>query len=195
MLLSVLYLASWSCCISCVLIVNCMLIYFRSEVVKEAIHKQGLKDPISVSLANDNSVDASGMRSSPCLTDGGDSLAQASPPSASICLMSTSDSSNIVQNNSSCSPDLRVHQKITLCAPVVDKEGKSELVVTHRPKSVGRNAEAHAALSSFEAMLGTLTRTKESIGRATRVAIDCAKFGVASKVGYCCFEFTQKRHH
>ncbi|KAF3436329.1 hypothetical protein FNV43_RR23421 [Rhamnella rubrinervis] len=153
-----------------------------SEVVKEAIHKQGLKDSISVSLANDNSVDASGMRSSPCLTDGGDSLAQASPPSASICLMSTSDSSNIIQNNGSCSPDLRVHQKITSCTPVVDKEGKSESVVTQRPKSVSRNAEAHAALSSFEAMLGTLTRTKESIGRATRVAIDCAKFGVASKV-------------
>lgn len=159
-----------------------MLTYFRPEVGKEVIHKQGLKDPDSVSLANDNSVDASGMRSSPCLTDGGDSLAPSSPPNASICHMSTSDSSNIVQNNSSYSPDLRVHQKITSCVPVVDKEGKSESLVTQRPKSVDGNAEAHCDLSSFEAMLGTLTRTKESIGRATRVAIDCAKFGVASKV-------------
>ncbi|XP_051143206.1 protein HUA2-LIKE 3-like isoform X2 [Andrographis paniculata] len=38
------------------------------------------------------------------------------------------------------------------------------------------------SLSSFEAIIRFLTRTKESIGRATRVAIDCAKVGFASKV-------------
>lgn len=43
-------------------------------------------------------------------------------------------------------------------------------------------SEAHAALSSFDAILGTLTRTKESISRATRIALDCAKLGFASKV-------------
>ncbi|KAH7517186.1 hypothetical protein FEM48_Zijuj09G0035800 [Ziziphus jujuba var. spinosa] len=153
-----------------------------SEVVKEAMHKQEMKDPISLSLPNDNMGDVSGMRPSPCLTDGGDSLAQGSPATTSICQMSTSDSSNVVQHNSSCSPDPPVHQKTTLCAPTVDEEGKFETMVTERPKSIGKNAEAQVALSSFEAMLGTLTRTKESIGRATRVAIDCAKFGVASKV-------------
>ncbi|KAA8543211.1 hypothetical protein F0562_021294 [Nyssa sinensis] len=43
-------------------------------------------------------------------------------------------------------------------------------------------AEATAALASFKAILGTLTRTKDSIGRATRIAIDCGKFGIAAKV-------------
>ena len=48
---------------------------------------------------------------------------------------------------------------------------------------MGKSTEAgRAALLYFEAMLGTLTRTKESIGRATRIAIDCAKFGIATKV-------------
>lgn len=158
------------------------------------MHKQGMKDAISLSLPDDNMGDASGMRPSPCITDGGDSLAQASPATTSICQMSTSDSSNVVQNNSSCSPDRQVHQKTTLCAPTVDEDGKFETMVTERPKSMGMNAEALVALSSFEAMLGTLTRTKESIGRATRVAIDCAKFGVAPKVRKIYFTFTYKRH-
>ncbi|KAG1331785.1 protein HUA2-LIKE 2, partial [Cocos nucifera] len=43
-------------------------------------------------------------------------------------------------------------------------------------------AEAYAARKSFEALLCTLTRTKESIGRATRLAIDCAKYGIAGEV-------------
>jgi hypothetical protein len=48
---------------------------------------------------------------------------------------------------------------------------------------MGKSTEAaRAALLYFEAMLGTLKRTKESIGRATRIAIDCAKFGIADKV-------------
>ncbi|GMI85786.1 hypothetical protein HRI_002247900 [Hibiscus trionum] len=42
--------------------------------------------------------------------------------------------------------------------------------------------EAHAALSSFANTLAVLTRTKESIAHATRIAIDCAKFGVSAKV-------------
>ncbi|KAG9457411.1 hypothetical protein H6P81_001919 [Aristolochia fimbriata] len=37
-------------------------------------------------------------------------------------------------------------------------------------------------LKSFEDVIGTLTRTKESIGRATRLAMDCAKHGLASEV-------------
>ncbi|KAG1371008.1 protein HUA2-LIKE 2 [Cocos nucifera] len=43
-------------------------------------------------------------------------------------------------------------------------------------------AEANAARKSFEALLCTLTRTKESIGRATRLAIECAKYGIAGEV-------------
>ncbi|KAG6519372.1 hypothetical protein ZIOFF_022865 [Zingiber officinale] len=42
--------------------------------------------------------------------------------------------------------------------------------------------EASAARKTFEALLWTLSRTKESIGRATRLAIDCAKYGMAREV-------------
>ncbi|XP_010905253.1 protein HUA2-LIKE 3 isoform X2 [Elaeis guineensis] len=54
-----------------------------------------------------------------------------------------------------------------------------------RQKSLSKltdHAEAYAARKSFEALLCTLTRTKESIGRATRLAIDCAKYGIAGEV-------------
>lgn len=148
----------------------------------EVINKQRVEDPSSLSFPNDHLGDGLAIHSSPSLTDGGDSLAQASPPNASLGHASTSDNSSFRQNNNSCSPDVHLHDKITLHPPVADEEGKFESVVTQRPKSLGKYAELNAALSSFEAMLGTLTRTKESIGRATRVAIDCAKFGASSKV-------------
>ncbi|CAI9107872.1 OLC1v1007344C2 [Oldenlandia corymbosa var. corymbosa] len=60
--------------------------------------------------------------------------------------------------------------------------------IAHSHRDVQRAAgkwnykEAHDALMSFEGFLGTLTRTKESIGRATRSAMECAKCGVAAKV-------------
>ncbi|XP_072974602.1 protein HUA2-LIKE 3-like [Typha angustifolia] len=44
------------------------------------------------------------------------------------------------------------------------------------------HAEANAARKAFEALLCTLSRTKESIGRATRLAIECAKYGIAGEV-------------
>ncbi|KAK1399010.1 Glutathione peroxidase [Heracleum sosnowskyi] len=51
----------------------------------------------------------------------------------------------------------------------------------HAGKQNGK-VEANVALTSFEDNLGLLTRTKDSIGRATRIAIECGKLGVASKV-------------
>ncbi|XP_021724696.1 ENHANCER OF AG-4 protein 2-like [Chenopodium quinoa] len=42
--------------------------------------------------------------------------------------------------------------------------------------------EAAVARDTFEGMIETLSRTKESIGRATRLAIDCAKYGIANEV-------------
>ncbi|CAH2044135.1 unnamed protein product [Thlaspi arvense] len=53
-------------------------------------------------------------------------------------------------------------------------------------KSVGGSlsgcTEAAVSRDAFEGMLETLSRTKDSIGRATRLAIDCAKYGIASEV-------------
>ncbi|XP_062211329.1 protein HUA2-LIKE 2-like isoform X2 [Phragmites australis] len=48
-------------------------------------------------------------------------------------------------------------------------------------KKLAGHDEANAARRAFKDFLGTLTRTKESIARATRLAIDCAKFGIAGE--------------
>jgi hypothetical protein len=51
------------------------------------------------------------------------------------------------------------------------------------PNSGARgHAESHAARKAFEAFLFTLTRTKDSIGRATRLGMECAKYGNAGEV-------------
>nr|KYP68402.1 Hepatoma-derived growth factor-related protein 2 [Cajanus cajan] len=48
--------------------------------------------------------------------------------------------------------------------------------------SLSGGTEAAVSREAFEGMIETLSRTKESIGRATRLAIDCAKYGIANEV-------------
>ncbi|KAL8520645.1 hypothetical protein ACS0TY_011255 [Phlomoides rotata] len=48
--------------------------------------------------------------------------------------------------------------------------------------SLSGGTEAAVARDAFEGMIETLSRTKESIGRATRLAIDCAKYGIAHEI-------------
>ncbi|KAJ6419626.1 hypothetical protein OIU84_029693 [Salix udensis] len=48
--------------------------------------------------------------------------------------------------------------------------------------SLSGGTEGAVARDAFEGMIETLSRTKESIGRATRLAIDCAKYGIANEV-------------
>lgn len=50
--------------------------------------------------------------------------------------------------------------------------------------SLSGGTEAAVARDAFEGMIETLSRTKESIGRATRLAIDCAKYGIANEVSF-----------
>ncbi|KAL5217439.1 hypothetical protein ABZP36_018123 [Zizania latifolia] len=55
---------------------------------------------------------------------------------------------------------------------------------SQHPKTLNKltgQDEANAARRAFGAFLGTLTRTKENIARATRLAIDCAKHGIAGE--------------
>ncbi|XP_078448547.1 tudor/PWWP/MBT domain-containing protein isoform X2 [Wolffia australiana] len=47
--------------------------------------------------------------------------------------------------------------------------------------SIG-DMEATVARDALEGMIETLSRAKESIGRATRLAIECAKYGIATQV-------------
>ncbi|MCH96437.1 HUA2-like protein 3-like, partial [Trifolium medium] len=134
---------------------------------------------ISLSTSNGCSGEkgALGIPASSSLTDGGVCIPQGSTPNTLVRNVSTSDSSNIHQNGS-CSPD--VLQKNILSGPV--DEGKDGAVANQQSRSMDKSTEAgNAALLYFEAMLGTLKRTKENIGRATRIAIDCAKFGFATK--------------
>ncbi|CAN0909108.1 ENHANCER OF AG-4 protein 2 [Linum grandiflorum] len=48
--------------------------------------------------------------------------------------------------------------------------------------SLSGGTEAAVSRDAFEGMIETLSRTKESIGRATRLAVDCAKYGIANEV-------------
>lgn len=100
--------------------------------------------------------------SSSSLTDGLDSAPRATPHT-STCNASASDNVSI-QINGSCSPTVQSHST----APKNARNWNAR--------------EADTFLASFDSSLKTLTRTKESIGRATRMAIECSKYGVAAKV-------------
>ncbi|XP_020694987.1 protein HUA2-LIKE 3 isoform X1 [Dendrobium catenatum] len=54
------------------------------------------------------------------------------------------------------------------------------------------HSEANAARRCFESLLCTLSRTKDSIGRATRLAIDCAKYGIAGEVIDILLQYLEK---
>ncbi|KAK6260122.1 hypothetical protein SCA6_014596 [Theobroma cacao] len=155
------------------------------EVMEELLPEQRQKATSSL-ICNDNSdKDVVGVQLSSSSADGVDSPAKVSPSNASICHVSTSESANIIRSNGDCSPNVHSCHNKSLCVSIADDEGKADSAASERPKSVSKCSnytEAHAALSSFENMLATLTRTKESIARATRIAIDCAKFGVSAKV-------------
>ena len=47
--------------------------------------------------------------------------------------------------------------------------------------------EASVARDALEGMLETLSKTRESIGRATRLAINCAQYGIFNEVWCCLF--------
>ncbi|XP_057780454.1 protein HUA2-LIKE 3-like [Salvia miltiorrhiza] len=98
-------------------------------------------------------------QSSTHVTDRTESVTKSSPPSSSLCYISSSDS--YVEKRGSCG-NAQLHPE------------KAKLGV--------KSSNKVELLSSLEAVIRSLTRTKESIGRATRIAIDCAKLGFASKV-------------
>lgn len=99
-------------------------------------------------------------QSSSHVTDRTESVTKLSPPSSSLCYISSSDS--YVEKKGSCS-NAQLHLE------------KAKLGVKSSNKEL---------LSSLEGVIRSLTRTKESIGRATRIAIDCAKLGFANKVAF-----------
>ncbi|KAK4776926.1 hypothetical protein SAY86_005614 [Trapa natans] len=90
---------------------------------------------------------------------------------------------NSKQDNKSCSPVEVCHFRNSVHdAADSDRKIESSVPSSMAVDKNSNNAGAHKALSMFETALGNLTRTKDSISRATRIAIDCAKVGSASKV-------------
>ncbi|KAL6856992.1 hypothetical protein ACP4OV_018374 [Aristida adscensionis] len=77
------------------------------------------------------------------------------------------------------SPGQRIVRKNSV--EVASEHGKSPKQ-TQTSGSLNGTTDAAIARDALEGMLETLSRTKDSIGRATRLAIECAKYGIAGEV-------------
>ncbi|KAL0890523.1 hypothetical protein Bca101_014506 [Brassica carinata] len=82
------------------------------------------------------------------------------------------------------SPSNHGHQSSSRNQNEADDNEERRLSSGHKSVGCSLSGGTEAAVSrdAFEGMIETLSRTKESIGRATRLAIDCAKYGIASEV-------------
>lgn len=109
-----------------------------------------------------------------------DSPARGTPHRTTVCHTSTVETANVMQNNSNCSTGIQFGEKKFLCDDTVKEERKVEAGVTQVKKIV--SSDVQFTIESFETALGSLVRTKETIGRATRVAMELVKFGVSAKV-------------
>lgn len=109
-----------------------------------------------------------------------DTPAKGTPRSNSVYHISTAESGNDMLNNSSCSPNVQSGEKKTVYDAIVKVEEKIETGVCQGPKIV--SSDVQSTREAFEDALSSLVRTKESIGRATRLAMDLMKFGVSVKV-------------
>lgn len=96
----------------------------------------------------------------------------------------TEDTKDAIAHTESRSPRVNVQQ--WGLPNTMDLESSEEGKISSERKSVGGtlsgDTEAAIARDTFEGMLETLSRTKESIGRASRHAIDCAKYSLAGEV-------------
>ena len=83
----------------------------------------------------------------------------------------------------------------------MDLESSEEGKIRSERKSIGRtlNGDTKATLSkdTFEGMLETMSRTKESIGRASRHSIGCAKYSLVGEVSliYVIFQYGNQATH
>ncbi|KAK4413656.1 ENHANCER OF AG-4 protein 2 [Sesamum alatum] len=106
------------------------------------------------------------------------------PPPATLAYESSNTLQLGVQGIHSTSPCSDVHQFSSINQH--ENEELEERRVSSGNQGTGSSlsggTEAAVARDAFEGMIETLSRTKESIGRATRLAIDCAKYGIANEV-------------
>ncbi|KAL1197879.1 Protein HUA2-LIKE 3 [Cardamine amara subsp. amara] len=107
------------------------------------------------------------------------SPARDTPNSSSVFHISTAESENGMPNNSNCSTNVQFGEKKSLSDDTVKQGRRVETGVT-QVKKVG-SSDVKFTIESFETALGSLVRTKETIGRATRLAMDFVKFGASAK--------------
>lgn len=97
---------------------------------------------------------------------------------------SQADAQGVFEHPTLASPSTNGHHSTS--QNQLDAEENEERRVGSVQRTVGGSlsggTEAAIARDAFEGMIETLSRTKESIGRATRLAIDCAKYGIANEV-------------
>ncbi|XP_044491976.1 ENHANCER OF AG-4 protein 2-like [Mangifera indica] len=112
-----------------------------------------------------------------------------SPSSAQPSLTATNnvlqaDTQGFSNRTSLASPSTHGHQSGTRSQLDTEEIEERRVSSGHRGGggSLSGGTEAAVARDAFEGMIETLSRTKESIGRATRLAIDCAKYGIANEV-------------
>ncbi|CAK9158039.1 unnamed protein product, partial [Ilex paraguariensis] len=93
------------------------------------------------------------------------------------------DSQGYYPHSSLASPSSHARQISSNYQPDNEEIEERRVSSGHRPAggSLSGGTEAAVARDAFEGMIETLSRTKESIGRATRLAIDCAKYGIANE--------------
>ena len=83
----------------------------------------------------------------------------------------------------------------------MDLESSEEGKISSEQKLVGGtpsgDTEATIAKDTFEGMLQTLSRMKESIGRASRHAIDCEKYSLDGEVSliFVIFHYGKQEAH
>ncbi|GAV60995.1 PWWP domain-containing protein [Cephalotus follicularis] len=117
---------------------------------------------------------------------------QGTSPSPSAIQQLVSATNNVTQSDTQgyyhlsnlASPS--THVQLSTSQNQLDTEEIEERRVSSGHRAVGGSlsggTEAAVARDAFEGMIETLSRTKESIGRATRLAIDCAKYSIANEV-------------
>ncbi|KAF9604694.1 hypothetical protein IFM89_009130 [Coptis chinensis] len=151
-----------------------------SDVATQTKRHMSLSTPLSDNVLDEKVVCES--LSSPSVSRVG-SYEHVSPPSTT-CPQSTVENGNPVLHSGSGSQEVLPHYKKSTRVLEIEEVGILGSSFSRRQKSLGKwtNTEANEVRKSFESVLGTLSRTKESIGRATRHAMDCAKYGIAGEV-------------
>lgn len=150
----------------------------RIKYINDSSPQSSLEVPASATVVRSNLscspaayVDHSSVKEVSCIPVSPCSTGRLDSPAGRFHL--SSDNGKALQNIGSSCPDS--HK---------DDAKNFEPSDTQSSGTVGglsNHVDAHATLKSFEVMLMTLARTKESIDHLTSIAIDCAMFGVAAE--------------